>query len=301
MTVFGFIQEEKATHSKKLLCRVMNYPMSSLYYRESVLQRPPTAAEVEDERITNLIVSIRRDSAGTYGSPRITAALRSLGEYVNQKRVRRLMTKAGVVGLTRRRSGRSKAATVAAQRREMRVAEDLVHRDFKVDAPDRRWFADITEHPTDEGKLYLASVLDAFDRQIVGWSIGENAVTSLVVNAALMAVTRRNPVIPPVHHSDRGTQYTSIAFTDRLTQLGLTPSMGSRGDAFDNAVIESWHATLQTELLDRRQWRTRDELRTALFHFIEIFYNRRRLHSSLGYLSPVEFGRRYAQTQAVAS
>jgi putative transposase len=147
----------------------------------------------------------------------------------------------------------------------------------------------------------LASILDAFDRQIVGWSMGEHANGTLVVNAALMAVTHRNPVIGPVHHSDRGTQYTSVAFSERLEELGSTRSMGSREDAYDDAVIEPWHATLQTELLDRRKWRTRDELRTALFHFIEILYDRRRLHSSLGYLRPVEFGRRYTRTQAVNS
>jgi putative transposase len=238
VTVFGFIQEEKATHSKKLLCRVMGYPMSSLYYRESVLRRSPTTAEVQNERIMGLIESIHADSAGTYGSPRITAALQSLGERVNQKRVRRLMAKAGVVGVTRRRSGRSKAATLAAVEREVRVAEDLVHRDFAVDAPDRRWFADITEHPTDEGKLYLASVLDAFDKQIVGWSIGENATSSLVVNAARDGGRAPQSGHPTRASSDRGTRNTSVAFTDRLAQLGLTPSMDTRGDAFDNAVIE---------------------------------------------------------------
>lgn len=284
-----------------MLCRVMGFPKSTMYYRESVLRRPPSPGEVENERIKELIKSIHRDSLGTYGSPRITVALRALGERVNQKRVRRLMAEAGVVGITRRRSGRSKTATAAAEAREVRVAQDLVQRDFMVDAPDLRWYADITEHPTSEGKLYLASVLDAFDKQIVGWSMGVSATTTLVVNAVEMAITRRQPVIPPVHHGDRGTQYTSIAFSERLGQLGLTPSMGSRGDAYDNAVIESWHATLQTELLDRHEWHSRDELRTALFHFIEIFYNRRRLHSSLGYQSPNEFGRRYAQTVAVGS
>ena len=284
-----------------MLCRVLGFPKSSLYYRESVSRRPPSAAEVENERIRERIVQIHRDSLGTYGSPRITAALRHEGELVNQKRVRRLMHEAGVVGITRRRAGRSRAATVAAKAREARVAEDLVQRDFTVDAPDLRWYADLTEHPTDEGKVYLASVLDAFDKSIVGWSMGVSATTALVVNAVEMAIINRNPVIAPVHHSDRGTQYTSIDFSERLVKLGLTPSMGSRGDAFDNAVIESWHASLQTELLDRQQWRTRDELRTAIFHYIEVFYNRRRLHSSLDYHSPNEFGRRYAQTRAVAS
>jgi putative transposase len=284
-----------------MLCRVMGFPKSSLYYRESVSRRPPSAAEVENERIKERIRAIHRDSLGTYGSPRITAALRHEGELVNQKRVRRLMAEAGVVGITRRREGRSKAATVAAKAREGRVAEDLVHRDFTVDAPDLRWYADITEHPTDEGKLYLASVLDAFDKSIVGWSMGESATTVLVVNAVEMAISRRQPHIAPVHHSDRGAQYTSIDFSERLLKLGLTPSMGSRGDALDNAVIESWHATLQTELLDRQHWRARDELKTAIFHFIEVFYNRRRLHSRLGYQSPTEFARRYAQTRAVGS
>jgi putative transposase len=301
LRVYAFIQAEKATHPKKMLCRVMGFPKSSLYYRESVTRRPPSAAEVENERIKERIKAIHRDSLGTYGSPRITAALRREGEVVNQKRVRRLMHEAGLVGITRRRAGRSKAATLAAGAREARVAQDLVQRAFSVDAPDLRWYADITEHPTDEGKLYLASVLDAFDKQVVGWSMGENATAELVVNAVEMAISRRKPIIAPVHHSDRGTQYTSIAFSERLEQLGLRASMGSRGDAYDNAVIESWHATLQTELLDRQDWRARDQLRTAIFHFIEVFYNRQRLHSSLGYHSPAEFHRRYAQQAAVGS
>ena len=278
----------------------MGFPKSSLYYRESVVKRAPSPVELENERLTARIKAIHRDSLGTYGCPRIVAALRAEGEVVNHKRVRRLMREAGVVGITRRRAGRSKAATAAAKAAEARIAQDLVRRDFTADAPDRSWFADITEHPTDEGKLYLASVLDAFDKQIVGWSMGEHATTELVVNAVQMAITNRQPVIPPLHHSDRGTQYTSIAFSDRLAQLGLTPSMGSRGDAFDNALIESWHASLQTELLDRQHWRYRDELRTALFHYIEVFYNRQRLHSSLGYQSPSEYARRYAQARAVA-
>jgi putative transposase len=299
--VFEFIQAEKATHPKKVLCRVMGFPKSTLYHRESVQRRPPSPAEVENERLKERIEAIHRDSLGTYGSPRITAALRAEGELVNHKRVRRLMREAGITGVSRRCEGRSKAAAAAARAREARVAEDLVRRDFTVDGPDQRWYADITEHPTDEGKLYLASVLDAFDKQVVGWSMSEHATTELVVNAVQMAIINRRPIIPPIHHSDRGTQYTSIAFSDRLEQLGMSASMGSRGDALDNAVIESWHATLQTELLDRHHWRTRDQLRTAIFHFIEIFYNRQRLHSSLGYQSPQEFRRRYAQPEAVAS
>jgi putative transposase len=297
--VFGFIQAEKATHPTKMLCRVMGFPKSTLYYRESVLKRPPSPAELEDERLKARIVAIHAASHGTYGSPRIAAALRAEGEIVNHKRVRRLMREAGVVGVSRRREGRSRAATVAARATQARVAADLVR--FAVDAPDCRWYADITEHPTNEGTLYLASVLDAFDRQIVGWSMGARATTDLVVNAVEMAIINRHPVIPPVHHSDRGSQYTSIAFSGRLAQLGLTASMGSRGDALDDAVIEAWHATLQTELLDRQRWRTRDQLRTALFHFIEVFYNRQRPHSSLGYLSSHEYGRRYAHQRAVAS
>jgi len=299
--VFEFIQAEKATHPKKVLCRVMGFPKSTMYYRESVLRRPPSPAELENERLRERIKAIHRDSHDTYGIPRVTVALRSEGEVVNHKRVRRLMREAGLSGISRRRAGRSKAATRAAQAREAHVAADLVKRDFEVDAPDLRWYADITEHPTDGGKVYLASILDAFDKQIVGWSMSEDATATLVVDAVQMAILRRRPVIPPVHHSDRGTQYTSIAFSERLAQLGLRASMGSRGDAYDNAVIESWHATLQTELLDRQHWRTRDEFKTALFYFIEIFYNRQRLHSSLGYQTPSEYARRYAQRVAVAS
>jgi putative transposase len=251
--------------------------------------------------LTDLIREIHQASFGTYGSPRVAVALRERGEVVNHKRVQRLMRDAGIQGVSRRRSGRSKAATVAASERIAQYPVDLVKRSFTVNKPDALWFADITEHPTGDGILYLASVLDAFDKVVVGWSMGDRATTELVVNAVEMAVARRNPVIPPVHHSDRGSQYTSLEFSQRLITLGLQASVGSTGDAFDNAVIESWHATLQTELLDRFSWVSRRQLMTSLFHFIEVFYNRQRLHSSLGYVTPVEFGRRYAESVAVGS
>jgi putative transposase len=277
----------------------MGFPKSTLYYQESAQKQPASTAVQEDARLTELIKSIHQASHGTYGSPRVTAALRDQGELVNHKRVRRLMREAGIEGISRRRTGRSKAATRGAAEVQARVPADLVNRSFTATAPDVTWFADITEHPTEEGILYLASVMDAFDKAIVGWSMGDRATTELVVNAVEMAVTRRNPVIAPIHHSDRGAQYTSIEFSHRLANLGLRASMGSRGDAFDNAAIESWHATLQTELLDRHLWRSKAQLRTAIFHFIEVFYNRQRLHSSLGHLSPAEYGRRYAKTLAV--
>ena len=184
----------------------MGFPKSTLYYQENVRKQPASAAVVEDARLTVLIRSIHQASHGTYGSLRVTAALREQGEVVNHKRVRRLMREAGIEGISRRRTGRSKAATRAAAEAQARVPADLVKRSFTATAPDTTWFADITEHPTQDGILYLASVLDAFDKTIVGWSMGDRATTELVVNAVEMAVSRRNPIIPPIHHSDRGAQ-----------------------------------------------------------------------------------------------
>lgn len=177
---------------------------------------------------------------------------------------------------------------------------DLVERDFAAAAPDRLWLADITQHQTGEGWLFLAAVMDVFSKRVVGWSMGDRATTELVVNAVEMAVTNRQPQPGTVHHSDQGSQYASLAFGRHLEDSGLVGSMGSTGDAYDNAAMESFYATLQTELLDRRQWPDRDALRGAIFHFIEVFYNRRRRHSSLGQLSPTDYETRYARKQAAA-
>jgi putative transposase len=197
------------------------------------------------------------------------------------------MRAAGLAGISRRRS---RGCTRRNPRQE--PYPDLVQRDFTPTAPDRLWVADITQHRTEEGWLYLAAVLDVFSRMVVGWAMGAQVVAGLVVRALTMAIRRRRPDGGLVHHSDHGAQYTSLAFGRTLREAGLAGSMGSVGDALDNAVAESFFASLQTELLDRHACATRAELRSAIFEYIEAFYNRRRRHSTLGYLSPAEFERR---------
>ena len=240
------------------------------------------------------IRAIHRASRGTYGAPRIQAELRlGYGIRCSCKRVARLMREAGLQGISRRRR---KGLT---RRNPKRPSfPDQVERQFTVQKPNRLWVADITQHKTDEGWLYLAVILDAYSRKIVGWAFAEHLRAELVIDALNMAIKNRQPVKDLIHHSDHGSQYTSLAFGQRLEQADILGSMGSVGDALDNAVAESFFATLQTELLDRQSWQTRQQLKTAIFEFIEVFYNRQRRHSTLEYLSPFEFERRSALKQA---
>lgn len=290
--MYRFIQAEKANHSVRTLCRVMSVARAGYYAWQ---RRRPSLREREDDELEKRIEAIHRASGETYGAPRIHAELRiEHGIHVSRKRVARLMRRAGLQGEHRRRRGRSKAqqASLAA-----RVAPDHVQRAFDIDQLDSVWFADVTQHPTREGWLYLAAVLDAASKRIVGWSMSDSASTDLVVNAVSMAAGTRSPDAPVVHHSDRGAAYTSIRFGSTLERLNLVGSMGGRGSPHDNAVMESFFATLQTELLDRKTWRSRDELRTAIFYWIEVTYNRQRRHSTLGMLTPAEFETQYAHRQ----
>jgi putative transposase len=224
-------------------------------------------------------------SYGTYGHRRIHAEL-VLGQRlaVSHGRVERLMRCAGLQGVHRRRlrgcTRRDQAAI---------PSEDLVERNFRPAAPDRLYVADITQHRTSEGWLYLAVVLDCFSRRVVGWAMADHIRSELVVDALQMAIWNRRPAPGAIHHSDHGSTYTSWAFGHRLREAGLLGSMGSIGDCFDNSVAESFFATLQTELLDRSTWPTREGLAQAVFAFIEGFYNPRRRHSTLGYLSPADY------------
>ena len=232
------------------------------------------------------IKRIHADSRGSYGSPRVHAELTlGLGLTVNEKRVARLMRQAGVRGLyVRRRRG------CTLRNPDAEPAGDLVNRHFAVTAPDRLWLTDITEHPTGEGKLYCAAVMDAFSRRIVGWSIAPHIRTELVTDALGMAVLRRTPQNgETILHSDHGSQYTSWAFGQRLQKAGLLGSMGSVGDCYDNAMMESFWGTLQLEVLDRQTWNSRAELANAIFEWIECWYNPNRRHSSIGMLSPVDY------------
>lgn len=290
MAAFRFIEVEKAHHPVSLLCRVLRVSRSGYY---AWAERPPSTRAVEDERLLKRIKRIHQENHGTYGAPRIHAELQDEHESAGRSRVARLMRQHGLVGVHRRKHRKKPS-----RHPERPVYEDLLERDFTATAPNRLWLADITQHPTDEGWLYLAVVMDAYARKLVGWSFAEHLGAELVVDAVTMATTNRRPEAGLVHHSDHGSQYTSLAFGRHLERAGIVGSMGRVGDALDNAMMESFFATLQTELLDRYSWRTTAQLRSAIFEFVEVFYNRRRRHSSLGYLSPEAFERRYALQQA---
>jgi len=276
-------------YSAKLCCRILGVAPAG-YFRWR--RRVPTAAELRRHWLTGLISDIHVASRGTYGRRRIRAELViGLQLIVSRKLVARVMTEAGLHGLPLRKNRKRNVGAEA-------TCSDLVQRDFHRDAPNRLWMTDITEHPTREGKLYCCVVLDAHSRRVVGWSIDSTSTVALVANALGMAINNRQPASGAVVHSDHGSQFTSWVFTERVRASGLMPSMGRVGDAFDNAVVESFWARMQTELLNRRKWRTRVELAGEIFEYLEIFHNRQRRHSSLGMLTPVEYEK--AQTEFVS-
>lgn len=256
--------------------------------------RPLSPRAIRHIWLSSEIADIHRQSHGTYGAHRVTAELRhGRGIVVGHNAVARLMKQLGVRGLpTRRLPKGTKLATV--------TSLDLVRRDFTRDAPDRLWMTDITEHPTREGKVYCCAVLDAFSRKIVGWSIDSTQATALVTNALGMALRERRPGAEAVVHSDRGSQFTSWAFSQKIKDAGLVPSMGSIGSAHDNAMIESFWGRMQVELLNRKQWKTRIELAAAIHDYIEVFHNKRRRHSALNMLTPVEFEAQYQSNRMAA-
>jgi putative transposase len=281
---FRLIEAERAQHPVSLLCSVAGVTRAGYYAWRS---RGRSARELRDGELAGLIRRIFDDSGCTYGAPRIQAELADdYGVRIGRKRVARLTKALGIEGVSRRRKRRYKTTIPA---REAPVAPDLVHRSFQAAGPNRLWVADITYVPTWQGYLFLACVIDAWSRRVVGWSMRDDLRSELVVDALGMAVTRRRPQPGLVHHSDRGSQYTSLAFGKTMQDAGVLPSMGRRGDAFDNAVAESFFATLETELLDRHTFKTRDQARLALFRWIEGFYNSRRRHSTLGQRSPQNY------------
>ncbi len=280
---FRLVQELAADGVRvAVACRMLRVSTSGYYEQRG---RPPSPRAVADEALSAQIREIHTCSRGTYGVPRVHAELRlGRGVRCGRKRVARLMCAARLCGIYRRRGKRARPAPP--------VHEDLVRRRFIAEAPDRLWLTDITEHPTREGKVYLAAVLDVYARRIVGWSIADHLRSELVVDALEMARWRRRPTPgQTVLHSDRGAQYTSWAFGHRLRDAGLLGSMGRVGSAYDNAMMESFFGTLQRELLDRRQWATRKELASAIFEWIEAWYNPHRRHTSIDNLSPVDYER----------
>ena len=266
------------------MCRLLGVSASGYHAWQG---RAPSARARGDAALLERIRKIHSASKNTYGAPRIHAELTGEGTSVGRKRVARLMRAAGLAGVSRRKGVRTTRRDGAA-----RPAPDLVERDFTADAPDRLWVADITYIATWAGFLYLAVVLDAFSRRIVGWAMATHLRTSLVLDALDMALAQRRPK-DVIHHSDQGSQYTSIAFGRRCREAGVRPSMGSVGDCYDNALCESFFATLECELLDRHRFPTQAEARMAVFEFIEAWYNPRRRHSSIGYLSPINYERKH--------
>jgi len=281
VSVFRFIAAERADYPIKTLCRVLGVSRSGFHAWQ---RRPPSQRARVDAALLERIERVHRGSRGTYGVPRVHAELRFEGVRVGRKRVERLMRAAGLSGLVKRRRGRTTVRVPG-----VRVADDLVRRDFRPAAPDRLWVADISYLRTWEGWLYLAVVVDCYSRRVVGWSLQDHLRAELVVDALELAVGRRRPQPGLVHHSDKGSQYVSLVFGRRCRIAGIAVSMGTTG--YDNAVCEAFFKTLKSELIDRRSWPTKAEARTAVFEFIECFYNRRRRHSTLGYLSPVDYER----------
>jgi putative transposase len=271
----------------RAMCRVLKVSASGYYDWQ---HRAPSARSVANLVLTEAISKAHKESDHTYGMPRVRAELRESGYAVSRKRVARLMRNASIRGVSRRRG-----FTVTTERdRRQRPAPDLVNRQFRADGCDQLWVADMTYIPTWTGFLYLAVVIDAFSRKVVGWSMGERMTSDLVLASLNMALHTRKPD-SVIHHSDQGSQYTSIAFGSRCKEMGVRPSMGTVGDAYDNAMAESFFASLECELINRRCWKSQAEARTALFTWIEGWYNTRRRHSGIDYLSPINFERKHAE------
>jgi len=277
-----FIDVEKAAYPIRLLCRVVGVSRAGYY---AWARRGPSRRATADAALTEEIRRIHSTSRQTYGSPRIHAALCAQGTRVSRKRVVRLMQRAGLHGCVARRKLRTTVRDPQAT-----PAPDLVQRRFDVGELDRVWVTDITYLPTGEGWLYLAAILDACSHRVVGWALADHLRTELVLEALAMAVRARRPVKETlVHHSDRGCQYTAGAYQTALTAHGIRCSMSRTGNCLDNAMAESFNATLKRELLPDGGWATKAAARAAVFEWIAVFYNRQRLHSSLGYRTPIEF------------
>jgi len=272
------------------MARVLGVSKAGYY---AWMDRSPSARAEADAALLKRIRTVHVSSRETYGSPRIHAELRGAGQRHSRKRIARLMREAGLAGASHRRGG----PVTTRRDDEARPAPDLVDRNFTADAPNRLWVGDITYVPTAAGFIYLAVVLDAFSRRVVGWAMANHLRTELVLDALEMAVGQRQSR-DVIHHSDQGSQYTSLAFGSRCREAGVRPSMGSVGDAYDNAMCESFFSTLECELLARRRFRSQAEARMACFSYIEGFYNPLRLHSALGYRSPITYEQEHASVTA---
>jgi putative transposase len=278
-------------HSLKACCRLLNVASSGFFVWRT---KPPSARSIRRAWLRDVITEIWERSRRTYGWRRVQAELDDMyNQRVNHKLVRAVMRELGIGGLPKRRKGRPNIKHIA-------TCEDFVNRDFSRDGPNQLWMSDITEHPTREGRVFCCVVLDAWSRRIVGWSIDARPTAAMVNSALAMAINARKPSLGMVVHADHGPQYTSWAFSSHIRSAGLVQSLGTVGDAYDNAMVESLWGRMQTELLNTKTWSTRLELSTAMFDWIEGFYNRTRRHSALGNISPMEFERRHRQLKSVA-
>jgi transposase InsO family protein len=266
----------------EVCCDVLEVSRSGYYARRD---RPASARARRREELAEKVKAVHRENRGVYGSPRVCAALRASGEPVCENTVAKVMAEQRI-----RAKGKKKFVPRTTDSTHDRpVAENVLDRQFQADLPDRKWAVDITYVPTGEGWLYLAGVIDLCTRRIVGWSMADHMRTGLVADALGMALARRRPGAGLLHHSDRGVQYASEDYRHLLQSHGIECSMSGKGDCWDNAVMESFWGTLKSELVNHERYQTRDEARASIFEYIEVFYNRQRLHSSLGYLSPEQF------------
>jgi putative transposase len=279
---FAFIDEHHHRWPVRVCCRVLKVSRGGFYRWR---RRRPSARQLRREHLLGKIRQVHQENRGLYGAPRVHRALLVDGETVCRNTVAKLMRGAKIRAKTKRRyvprttdSGHGKP-----------VADNLLARDFAASAPDRKWVADITYVPTDQGWLFVAAVLDCYSRKIVGWAMDQTMPADLAGDALKMALEQRHPSPGLLHHSDRGVQYACEAYQHLLAQHGLSVSMSGRGDCYDNAMMESFWATLKTELIYQQRYDSRDQARASIFEYIEVFYNRKRLHSSLGYVSPEMF------------
>jgi putative transposase len=296
------MKANQATFKVQTMARVLKVSVSGYYDWKD---RAPSKRTEANEALLVQIKKVHTMSDATYGMPRIRAEINDQGLMVGRHRIARLMRVHGIRGVCRRRG----FIVTTNKERTAKAAPDLVKREFFASRPNQLWVADMTYIPTWEGFTYLATVLDVFSRKIVGWAFSNQMTSDVVTNALNMALATRRPQSSVIHHSDQGSQYTSIEFGQRCKQMNVRPSMGTVGDAYDNAMAESFFASLECELIDRRSWPTKREAQSAIFTWIEAWYNPKRRHSALNYLSPINFERQYAlnknsqsqPTQAVVS
>lgn len=279
---FAFIEQSLSNYPVQVCCQMLEVSRSGYYAWRN---RPASARSVRQEQLAQMIRQVYQENLRAYGSPRICKALVTQGDQVSENTVAKVMKQQKIRAKKRRKFVPCTTDSV----HNNPVADNLLDRKFTVDKPNQKWAVDITYIPTREGWLYLAGVIDLCSRMIVGWSMADHMRGDLVADALKMAITRRNPTEPLIHHSDRGVQYTSEDYMHLLQSNGMQPSMSRKGNCWDNAMMESFWSTLKTELVNDEDYATHEQARASIFEYIEVFYNRKRLHSSLGYLSPESF------------